>query len=76
MSSIDPGLLAELAVLTLYAVVAATFTITGLAVEYVSLQYLGGGETAVALWLAAFGAIMLYVGLYGVGYRRVLARRG
>lgn len=76
MSSIDPGLLAELAVLTLYAVVAATFTITGLAVEYVSLQYLGGGETAVALWLAAFGAIMLYVGLYGIGYRRVLARRG
>ncbi len=57
-----------------YVALAGLLTAGGLVLEYMSLQYLASGETVVALWLAGFGAIMLYAGLYGFGYGTVLAR--
>ncbi|ELY91038.1 hypothetical protein C483_10151 [Natrialba hulunbeirensis JCM 10989] len=65
-------LLAESLSLLLYTVAAGALTIAGAAAEYASLQHFGSGETMVALWLAAIGGIMLYAGVYGLGYQKVL----
>ncbi|MDG5757728.1 hypothetical protein QA600_00005, partial [Natronococcus sp. A-GB1] len=59
--------------LLLYVLAAAVLTAGGLAAEYASLQHFGSGEAMVALWLAAIGAIMLYAGVYGIGYQKVFA---
>lgn len=72
MASSNPELLAELIVLLLYALVATVLTAAGVAVEYTSVQYLSSGEAAVGVWLAAIGAVMLYAGVYGIGYQKVL----
>ncbi len=70
-----PCLMRELAVEALstvvYALVAGLLTVVGTVAEYTSLQYVSGGETMVAVWLAVFGGIMLYAGLT-VGRRKVL----
>ncbi|RQG92709.1 hypothetical protein EA462_00290 [Natrarchaeobius halalkaliphilus] len=74
MTSIGPELLVELLPILAYTLIAAVLTAGGLAAEYASLQHLGSGEAMVALWLAAIGAVMLYAGLYGIGYRKVFLR--
>lgn len=74
MTAIDPELLAEGASMLLYTLVAVLLTAGGVFAEYSSLQHLGGGDQIVALWLAAFGAILLYAGVYGIGYEKVLTR--
>ncbi|ELY59480.1 hypothetical protein C491_06708 [Natronococcus amylolyticus DSM 10524] len=66
-------LIAESLALLLYVLAAAVLTAGGLAAEYASLQHFGSGEAMVALWLAAIGAIMLYAGVYGIGYQKVFA---
>ena len=66
-------LIAESLALLLYVLVGAVLTAGGLAAEYASLQHFGSGEAVVALWLAGLGAIMLYAGIYGIGYQKVLA---
>ena len=67
-------LLVETLTLLVYVALAGLLTAGGVVLEYTSLQYLGSGETVVALWLAAFGAVMLYAGIYGFGYGKVLSR--
>ena len=57
-----------------YVALAGALTIAGLFIEYLSLQQLGAGELVPALWLAAAGVILLYAGLYGVGYQRVASQ--
>ncbi|ELY36279.1 hypothetical protein [Natronorubrum tibetense] len=74
MGSATPELLAELLPLVVYTVLAGVLTAGGLAVEYASIQHLGSGETMVALWLAAIGFVMLYAGLYGIAYKKLLTR--
>jgi hypothetical protein len=66
-------LLVESVVLLFYIVAAAVLTAGGLAAEYASAQHFGSGEVVVALWLAGLGAIMLYAGVYGIGYQKLLA---
>ncbi|WIV68314.1 hypothetical protein [Natrialbaceae archaeon AArc-T1-2] len=66
-------LLVESLSLLVYAALAAILTVGGVLVEYTSFQHFGAGETTVALWLAAIGAVMLYAGV-GLGYRKVLTR--
>jgi len=73
MTSIGPELLAESLSLIVYAVVAGVLTVGGALVEQASLQHLGAGEAMIALWLAALGGVMLYAGVYGLGYQKVLA---
>lgn len=73
MKSVSPELLVESLSLVLYTALAGAFTVAGLFVEYTSFQYLSGGEFVTAAWLAIFGAIMLYAGLYGIGYQKLLA---
>ena len=74
MSPFDPDLLVESITLLVYTVVAITLTVGGLFAEYTSVQQFGAGEATAALWLAAIGGVMLYAGLYGVGYQKVFAR--
>lgn len=74
MGSAFPELLVELLPMVVYAIAAAVLTLGGLAAEYASVQHLSAGEPMVALWMAAIGAIMLYAGVYGIGYRKLLAR--
>lgn len=66
-------LLVESVSMLLYTVVAAVLTAGGLAAEYASVQHLGSGEAVVALWLAALGGVMLYAGVYGLGYQKLIA---
>ncbi|TMT85172.1 hypothetical protein E2L06_00555 [Haloterrigena sp. H1] len=73
MTSIGPELLAESLSLIVYTVVAGVLTVGGALVEQASLQHLGAGEAMIALWLAALGGVMLYAGVYGLGYKKVLA---
>ncbi|MCW8171862.1 hypothetical protein [Natrialba swarupiae] len=74
MTSSAPELLAELFPLLVYTILAGVLTAGGIAAEYASVQHLGSGELMSALWLAAIGAIMLYAGVYGLAYKKVLAR--
>ena len=74
MPSFDPELLAEAVSIVLYTVVAVVLTAGGIVAEYTSLQQFGAGDATGALWLAAVGAVMLYAGVYALGYRKVLVR--
>lgn len=74
MKSVSPELLLESLSLVVYTLLAGLFTLGGLFVEYTSFQYLSGGELVTAAWLAVLGAIMLYAGVYGIGYQKLLAR--
>lgn len=67
-------LLVETLTLLVYVALAGVLTASGLALEYASVQYLGAGDVVVALWLAAVGGVLLYAGVYGFGYRKVLDR--
>ncbi|SDD07999.1 hypothetical protein [Natrinema hispanicum] len=74
MTSIGPELLTESLSLLVYTVIAGVLTVGGALVEQASLQHLGAGEAMIALWLAALGGVMLYAGVYGLGYQKVLAK--
>ena len=74
MPSLNPELLTESLQLLVYTVVAGALTAGGIAAEYASLQHFGAGEMTAALWLAAIGGVMLYAGIYGIAYKKVLAR--
>ncbi|APW97246.1 hypothetical protein CHINAEXTREME_05430 [Halobiforma lacisalsi AJ5] len=67
-------LLVESLSVLLYTAAAALLTAGGTLAEYTSLQHYGSGELMVALWLAAIGGVMLYAGVYGIAYQKVLAR--
>lgn len=67
-------LLAESVSMLLYTVVAVALTVGGAFAEYTSLQHFGSGELAAALWLAAIGGIMLYAGVYGIAYQKLLGQ--
>lgn len=70
----SPEVLLESVSMVLYLVLAAALSVGGAIVEVTSFQYVATGETTIALWLAAIGALLLYAGLYGVGYQKVLAQ--
>ncbi|SDR32340.1 hypothetical protein [Natronobacterium texcoconense] len=66
-------LLVESLSMLLYTVAAVVLTVGGVLAEGASLQHFGSGELVVGLWLAAIGAVMLYAGLYGIAYKKLLA---
>ena len=71
----SPELLVDLLLTLGYVGLAAVLAVGGTIVEYTSYQYVAAGDTTVALWLAALGAVMLYAGVYGIGYQKLLATR-
>lgn len=74
MGMFGSGALVEVISFVVYTIAAGALTLGGVFAEYTSMQYFGTGEQAVAFWLAAIGAVLLYAGLYGVGYQKLLAR--
>ncbi|UTF55451.1 hypothetical protein NGM29_07465 [Natronosalvus rutilus] len=64
----------EMATLLLYSLIAAALTVAGAAAELLSVQNFGGGELSVAVWAGVLGFVLLYAGLYGIGYQKLLAR--
>lgn len=74
MTLIGSELLAEFASLAVYTVIAGVFTVGGILAENASLEHLGSGELLIAGWLAVLGFVMLYAGVYAVGYQKLLLR--
>ncbi|MFC3959749.1 hypothetical protein [Halovivax cerinus] len=72
MTLIGSELLVEIVSLAVYAVLAVVFTVVGVLAESASLQHLGGNDLFLAGWLAAIGFVMLYAGIYAVGYRKLV----
>ena len=54
-----------------YAVLALAFTGTGMFVELIAIEQYSAGQLTVGLWLAGFGAIALYLGIYHFAYGKV-----
>ena len=69
-----PEILFESVLLFLYVILAGVLTVGGLFLEYVSVQQFSSGDVMVAAWLAIFGALLLYAGVYAVGYGKVISR--
>lgn len=61
-----------LAELVAYLVAAAGLTALGLAAEINSILRYGAGETTVALWLGGMGLLLLYAGVYMLGYEKLV----
>ena len=74
MTSHVPELVVDVLSMLAYVLVAGALTVGGTFAEYSSVQHLGTGEATLALWFAAIGAIMLYAGVYGIAYQKLLAQ--
>lgn len=71
MDSIGIEVVVELLPTVLYALAGTALTAGGIVAEYASVQHFGGGDVTVAAWLAVLGLIMLYAGVYGIGYQKL-----
>lgn len=65
--------LGELLALALTAVGSGILAIGGLAIELAAVGNLATGHATIGLWELCVGAIVLYAGVYLLGYRRVIA---
>jgi hypothetical protein len=67
----------ELLTVAAYAAGTAVLTVFGVLIEQFGVQTLAAGEPFHAAWLLFMGAMALFFGPYGLGYRRFLpsARR-
>ncbi|WP_247730379.1 hypothetical protein [Halovivax limisalsi] len=74
MTSAVPEVLVELLSLAVYTILAGLLTVGGILAENASLQHLGGGDLFLAAWFGAIGVVMLYAGVYGIGYERLLVK--
>ena len=65
------GSLVELLSLLLAAVAAGLLTVVGALTENAGIADLLAGPSVFGLWEVGMGALLLYVGIYMLGYRRV-----
>lgn len=63
--------LAELLALLLSALVAGLLTVVGALTESAGLSNLLAGQSVFGLWELWMGAVLLYAGIYMLGYKRV-----
>ena len=71
------GSLVELLSLLLAAVAAGLLTVVGALTENAGIASLLAGPSVFGLWEVGMGALLLYVGIYMLGYRTVwLGLRG
>jgi len=65
----------ELAIeLVAYAIGAVIFTALGVLAEFNGVLRLVGGDPAAGTWLAFIGLLLLYAGVYLLGYERILTQ--
>ncbi|MFC7213288.1 hypothetical protein ACFQO4_04230 [Saliphagus sp. GCM10025334] len=74
MAALNTDVVLEVATLLLYSLIAAALTVAGAAAELLSVQNFGAGELSVAVWAGVLGFVLLYAGLYGIGYQKLLTR--
>lgn len=67
-------LAAEIGPTVAYAIGAVLMTAGGLLTERASLHELAAGDGTLAIWLGFMGLVMLYGGLYLMGYQGVVKR--
>lgn len=67
--------LADVLPTLLYGIGSLAFTALGLSAELESLHEFGGGETFMAVWFAWIGLVTLYIGVYLLGYGKLLGGR-
>jgi hypothetical protein len=53
---------------------AVAFTLAGLFVELQSVLSFAAGELSTGAWFALLGLLLLYAGIYLLGYERVVAQ--
>ena len=71
------GSLGELLSLLFRALAAGLVTVVGVLTENAGIGELLAGPSVFGLWEVAMGALLLYVGIYMLGYREVwLGLRG
>ncbi|MBX0322251.1 hypothetical protein EGH21_04295 [Halomicroarcula sp. F13] len=63
--------LAELLGLLVSALLAGVLTVVGVLTESAGLSNLLAGQSVFGLWELWMGAVLLYAGLYMLGYKRV-----
>ena len=61
----------ELVALVGTALLSTGLTVVGLLTERAAFQNVTTGQTTLGVWELAVGALVLYVGLYLLGYRKV-----
>lgn len=66
------GVGVDLAITAGYALGAAALTAVGVAAEYSSFRSAVGGDAIMTVWFAFVGLVVLYVGVYLLGYRTLL----
>ncbi|GGO00370.1 MULTISPECIES: hypothetical protein [Haloarcula] len=71
MNGLASESLAELLGLLLSALVAGLLTVVGALTESAGLSNLLAGQSVFGLWELWMGAVLLYAGLYMLGYKRV-----
>lgn len=64
----------DLVLVVAFAALALVLMGAGVTIELTALSDLTAGETILGLWEGAFGALLLYAGVYLVGYRQVWDR--
>lgn len=69
-----PELLPEIAATAFYGVGALVLSGLAVVLEEVGFQTAAAGQPKLGLWIAVFGAILLYLGAYGMGYKDFLPR--
>jgi divalent metal cation (Fe/Co/Zn/Cd) transporter len=74
MDEVVYGSLSELVTTVAAAVGSAVLTVAGLFVEWAGVQNLVTGHAGAGLWEAWIGLLVLYAGLYLLGYRTVWRR--
>lgn len=67
----DSGSVSELVSLLLAAVAASLLTAVGAITENAGISELLANPSVFGLWEVGMGALLLYVGIYMLGYRRV-----
>lgn len=65
---------AELLATLLYLLLAGVFAGVGFLAESASFANITAGHGSLGLWYGYMGLVALYVGIYLIGYREVLAR--
>ncbi|WP_254279865.1 hypothetical protein [Haloarcula marina] len=63
--------LGELFALAVSALLAGVLTVVGVLTESAGMANLQAGQSVFGLWELWMGAILLYAGLYMLGYKRV-----
>lgn len=64
----------ELAVIVGFILISGALVVAGVAIELIAAANLIGGDVYLGLWEGAIGLILLYAGIYAVGYHEVYPR--